>query len=77
MNKNYYERNRNDATKLQRAVFDMYLELRKQKSIDDPIAARYLGASYYAEVIAQNPLIDLQPSTIVRIMNSFVRGYRK
>ena len=77
MNRNYYERDKKTATKLQRIVYDMYTDLRKKKTEEDSIAAKFLGVSYYAEIIAQNPLISLQPSTIVRIINSFIRGYRK
>lgn len=77
MNKNYYEREKKTATKLQKAVFLMYSELRKEKIEQDPVAAKYLTTNYYAEIITQNPLIDLQQSTIVRIINSFIRGYRK
>ena len=77
MARNYYERTEKTATKLQRAVYAMYLALRKSKIEQEPIAAKYLGVSYYAEIISQNPMIDLQPSTIVRIINGFTRGYRK
>lgn len=44
---------------------------------ENPIEARYLSVSYYADVISQDPLIGLQPYTIVRIINSFVKGRRK
>lgn len=77
MGKNYYDSSNKTATKLQQAVYDMYIALRKKKVEEDPIAAKFLSLSYYAEIIAQNPLIALQPSTIVRIINSFIRGYRK
>lgn len=77
MKKNYYEREKKTATKLQKVVFEMYSDLRKKKMEEDPVAAKYLTTNYYAEIIAQNPLIDLQQSTIVRIINSFIRGYRQ
>ena len=77
MRKNYYESSNQTATKLQQVVYDMYISLRKKKMEADPIAAKFLGLSYYAEIISQNPLIALQPSTIVRIINSFIRGYRR
>ena len=77
MGKNYYEREQKTATKLHRVIFEMYTNLRRDKMETDPIAARYLGVTYYADIISQHPLIQLSQSTIVRIINSFIRGYRK
>lgn len=77
MGKNYYEREQKSATKLHRVIYEMYTDLRREKMLTDPIAARYLGVTYYADIISQHPLIQLTQSTIVRIINSFIRGYRK
>lgn len=60
-----------------RAVYDLFLQLRSEKQKNSPIEAKYLGVSYYADVISQNPLIGLNKNTIVRIINSFVKGLRK
>lgn len=77
MGKNYYERQEKTATKLHREIYEMYTNLRREKKETDPIAAKYLGVTYYAEIISQHPLIQLTPNTIVRIINSFIRGYRR
>ena len=67
----------NRALNLHKEIYDRYRELRSKKMAENPIEARYLTVSYYAEVISQDPLIGLQPYTIVRIINSFVKGKRK
>lgn len=77
MGKNYYEREVKAAPKLHKVIYEMYTNLRQEKKDNDPTAAKYLGVSYYAEIISQHPLIQLSPSTIVRIINSFIRGYRR
>lgn len=77
MGKNYYEREVKTATKLHKVIYEMYTNLRQEKKANDPVAAKYLGVTYYADIISQHPLIQLSPSTIVRIINSFIRGYRR
>lgn len=67
----------NRAINLHKEIFNRYEELRTKKMEENPTEARYLSVSYYADVISQDPLIGLQPYTIVRIINSFVKGKRK
>ena len=67
----------NRAIKRHKVIYNRFVELRAKKFEEDPIEARYLPVGYYADIIAEDPLIDLQPYTIVRIINSFIKGRRK
>ena len=67
----------NRAINLHKEIFRRYQELQSKKMDENPTEARFLSVSYYAEVISQDPLIGLQPYTIVRIINSFIKGRRK
>lgn len=65
--KRYITRNENVEAK-HRRIFELYSEMLRQEREDNPERARCISKTYFAKAIAKDPLVSLQPDTVMKII---------